>query len=188
MSVTNSELPRQVAGALAARCASIPGFPDDYRVIGETLQAITDLLIDLCRGSELEGQAWTPERQAYWLVQVVAVSTWNKWLGGAGLRAAFLEKFKSSNRPELQEWRGLGEKPPIQCAECNDNGLLRTGSGVTVACHCQAGRSVPPKLLDVANRSITARNPQAIAPAAGHKTITQDDVDEELRKRNGDKT
>lgn len=88
------ELKLPLAYRLATRLALIPRFPARQG----TIEYIADWLRWLCRGAELDGESWTPEDQAVWLVDAVVdqFDNWDDMKGAPGIRAFFYHKFYPS--------------------------------------------------------------------------------------------
>ncbi len=82
------ELEPDIAHRLARRLKGIKGFSWDE----ENIDATADDLRRWCRGAELNGEWWPPEKQAEWLVEQ-ARDEWREWKGMAALRALLLSKF-----------------------------------------------------------------------------------------------
>lgn len=126
------QLDSESAIHFARQLKAIPGFPWDDEVI----KAHAEHLMRWCKGAIIGDRVWPAEAQAHWLVTEVQ-ETWDKWLGTGGLRQVFREKFHPKNRPELRPLN-MGEKPPIACSICNDNGIINTPHGHRY-CECDQG-------------------------------------------------
>lgn len=77
------------ARALARSLTTIDGFPR-YE---EAIEATAEDLVRWCRGVDIDGKYWPPERQAYWLVTEARENMADRWESTAALLAMFNKKF-----------------------------------------------------------------------------------------------
>lgn len=84
-----STFPEPDALMLAAMLKSIRGF--DWSE--SNVKATAMDLVRWCRGTEVDGQSFSPQEQASWLVGEVR-DTWDKWQSTAALRSLFMSKFE----------------------------------------------------------------------------------------------
>jgi len=126
-----ADLDPTVAVELATQFKTINGFPWD--AVDVTAQD----LIRWCRGWIGKNNVWPPEAQARWLVREARETWTEKWLGTGALKELFDARFPSASRPG-NEAQPLGEKPPINCQDCQDNGVLRV-RGRHQYCDCGQG-------------------------------------------------
>lgn len=140
-----ADLDPEVAMKLATQLTTILDCPRSAVAI----EAYADDLVRWCRGWIGGGNVWPPEAQARWLVRE-ARENWEKWMGTGALKQMFDARFppvhKAGNAAQP-----LGEKPPISCEKCQDNGWLRDG-GRYHYCDCSLGVQISTDLGDNARQ------------------------------------
>ncbi len=130
-----SILSYEAALAYARRLKLIPGFPYDE----EAVKASAEDLQRWCRGARLGLTTYSPEQQAYWLVNE-AREQWTEWLGTAALLALFRAKFVPPV-PASNEAKSLGPKRPVLCRKCKDSSYVGAPHAQAY-CDCEAGQTM----------------------------------------------
>jgi len=144
-----SELKAATAYDLAGKLNLIPRFPRNDAATA----CVADWLREICKGAEIDGECWTPRRQADWLVctAVMELENWETGGGLPGVRAIFNRKFNSP--PALVDYQML-PAPEIDCTICNDNGTVEV-DGRIYWCTCDQAcllRDEAPNLVIIMNR------------------------------------
>jgi hypothetical protein len=155
---TNSaigELSFEAALAFAQSLATIPDFPRYEAAVHATAEDLGRW----CKGAVVNGVGLNPEEQAALLVNE-ARENWYQWQGTAALRALFRSKFERPNRPELMVL-DFGEKPPIDCNVCNDNGYYQAADGKYQFCECPAGLEMTKSMPDFLHKLNKCRQARA---------------------------
>lgn len=128
-----AELDLEVALKLATQLTTIADCPRSAIAIEATAQD----LIRWCRGWIGQNNVWPPEAQARWLVREARETWTEKWLGTGALKQLLDARFPSTSLPGNAA-QPLGEKPPIECRNCQDNGWLCV-RGRHQYCDCDLG-------------------------------------------------
>ena len=134
----------------ARQLALIPKFPRHQ----EARDFMAEWFENHCRGAVLDGETWSPEHQAVWLVET-AIEQFKDWeFGGGvpGLLKLFNHKFHPP--PALKEFRATMTPEPIVCTRCKDLGTVQQ-NGKTEWCSCQQAvllRKDKPRLVEVLNK------------------------------------
>lgn len=181
-----ADLDPALALVLATELTTIQDCPRSNVAINATAQD----LIRWCRGWIGNNNVWPPEAQARWLVREAREKWAEKWLGTGALKQLLDARFPPSNLAGNAA-QPLGEKPPIECSDCNDTGIIQV-RGRHQYCDCDLGARMRTDLGDNATRwlermdgSLGARRrvpeprrePREIVPATNLKPITQADID-----------
>ena len=158
-----NELDGPAAYVLANRLIIIPRFPRDPVAV----EQIADWLLDLCRGTEVDGDPWTPHDQATWLIDaaVKEFPNWDQAQGLPAMRAIFNRKFNPP--PEQIDYRSLGDPPAPDCKLCNDDGTVERDDRVHWCVCEQAGLLIrdAPQLVEILDRALQRR----LAAARRHR-------------------
>ena len=172
-----SELNVEIARSLARTLCAISGFKDFHE---ETINATADDLREWCQGGIINGEEWSPERQAQWLIHE-ARHTWDKWAGTKQLHALFLSKFQPLaflGPDRVLEY----DEPVIECVKCQDMGTFKNKEGLHVYCDCSQGvhhRDDP----DMGEKWLKLLNKTRMAHIIAHQPIPLEPYDPEKMAR-----
>jgi hypothetical protein len=141
-----ADLDPTVALTLATELTTINDCPRSNIAIN----AMAQDLIRWCRGWIGNNNVWPPEAQARWLVREAREKWAEKWLGTGALKQLLEARFPPSVRPGNAA-QPLGEKPPTECSDCNDTGIIRV-RGRHQYCDCDLGARIRTDAGDNAQR------------------------------------
>jgi len=131
-----ADLDLEVAMKLATQLTTIYDCPRSAIAI----EAMAQDLVRWCRGWIGNNNVWPPEAQARWLVREAREQWTEKWLGTGALKQLLEARFPPSTRPGNAA-QPLGEKPPTECSDCNDTGIIRV-RGRHEYCDCDLGARI----------------------------------------------
>jgi len=129
----------------ARQLMTVPDFPRAAEAVLATSEDLRELV------QHVPDQL--AEKRITWLIHQIRhhCRKWSDEGGTAMMVALYRKEFEPEPVPG-NGFRDLGRKPPIECQNCNDTGIRRTGLTEFVWCNCGAGlhaREHCPALLDL---------------------------------------
>lgn len=147
-------LDMKLALKIACSLTAVKEFPRNQ----EAIDAVAEDFIDLT----LQCEDIEAEKRCRWLVEQIR-RTWDEWTGTADLIRLYRTRWPEQRelKPEDNEVKNYGEKPPIQCQVCNDTGVFKPGGPKSAElyrwCECEQGPRLHfelPGWLDTVNAEV----------------------------------